>query len=247
MASAIPALACAPLAGADQLWSNPALHYVIVGEMHGTAETPAIFADLVCAAQAAKRLVVVGLERNPNEQPAIDAFLRAENHAAAVSALLALPGWHNSDGRTSRAMLALLENLRAMKSDVVAFNRGADKPDSEHEQAMASALMAAAQGRKDVLVIALTGNFHSARKPMAGYPPMAMLLPPAETISLLAIDRGGEFWGVMDGVSGRHKLNSSGGGERGVDLSPNRSPIGGHDGVLSTGLNATASPPVWAK
>ena len=246
-ATTMPALACAPLAGADQLWSKPALHFVIVGEMHGTTETPAIFADLVCAAQASKRPVVVGLERNANEQPAIDAFLRAENHAAAASALLALPAWHNSDGRASRAMLALLESLRAMKANAVAFDRGADKLDSEREQAMASALMAAAQRRKDALVIALTGNFHSARKPMAGYPPMAMLLPLAETISLLAIDRGGEIWGVMDGVPGRHKLNTSGGERRGVDLSPNRAPIGGHDGVLSTGLPATASPPAWAK
>jgi hypothetical protein len=247
LATTMPALACAPLAGADQLWSKPALHYVIVGEMHGTTETPVIFADLVCAAQASERPVVVGLERNPNEQPAIDAFLRAENHAAAVSDLLALPGWHNSDGRASRAMLALLESLRAMKANVVAFNRGADKPDSEREQAMASALLAAAQDRKDALVIALTGNLHSARKPMAGYPPMAMLLPQAETISLLVIDRGGEIWGIMDGVPGRHKLNSSGGGERSVDLSPNRAPIVGHDGVLSTGLPATASPPARAR
>jgi hypothetical protein len=32
-----------------------------------------------------------------------------------------------------------------------------------------------------------------------------------------------------------------------VDLSPNRATIGGHDGVLSTGLPATASPPAWPK
>ncbi len=144
-------------------------------------------------------------------------------------------------------MLVLLESLRAMKAKVVAFNQEGDMPESVHEQAMASALMAAGQGRKDVLVIALTGNLHSARKPMIGYPPMAMLLPAAETLSLQAVDRGGEIWGVMDGVPGRHMLNSSGGERRGVDLSPNRAPIGGHDGVLSTGLPATASPPAWTK
>ena len=43
----LAAAACSPIPGDDALWSRPSLRYVIVGEMHGSAETPAIFADLV--------------------------------------------------------------------------------------------------------------------------------------------------------------------------------------------------------
>lgn len=56
---ALPAAcACAPLPGAGQLWAKPSIRYIVVGETHGTAETPAAFADLVCAALHSKRTVV---------------------------------------------------------------------------------------------------------------------------------------------------------------------------------------------
>jgi hypothetical protein len=42
---------CEPIAGTEQLWSRPALRFVLVGEMHGTKQTPAIFKDLVCSAR----------------------------------------------------------------------------------------------------------------------------------------------------------------------------------------------------
>src|SRR5271157_252926 len=100
---AIPAFACSPLPGADSLWRKPALRFLIVGEMHGSAEAPAIFADLVCAALTTKRPIVVGLERPIEEQRDIDAFLTAEDHDAAGKALLSHGGWHTFDGRSSRA------------------------------------------------------------------------------------------------------------------------------------------------
>src|ERR1019366_6675280 len=118
---------CEPLPGAGTLWSRPNLRFVLVGEMHGTVESPAIFRDLVCAAASGKRPIVVGVERSAREQKAIDAFMAPENHEVAVNALLAERGWNAFDGRSSRAMLMLLETLRALKlkeqvSDVVAFD-----------------------------------------------------------------------------------------------------------------------------
>src|SRR5271157_1838404 len=140
---AIPAFACSPLPGADSLWRKPALRFLIVGEMHGSAEAPAIFADLVCAALASKRPIVVGVERSTAEQGAIDAFLTGENHEAATRAFLSHKGWHTFDGRSSRAMLEMLESLRALRVEVVAFAaaRPADTP-VQVEQRMAAALMA---------------------------------------------------------------------------------------------------------
>jgi len=214
--------------------------------MHGSAEAPAIFADLVCAALASKRPIVVGVERSTAEQGAIDAFLTGENHEAATRAFLSHKGWHTFDGRSSRAMLEMLESLRALRVEVVAFAaaRPADTP-VQVEQRMAAALMAAASRHPKALLLALTGNVHGSRKPIAeigGYPLMAMHLPQAETLTLMVTDKGGESWSSMNGSCGPHKVNSSGGVRRGVDLST-AAPMAGYDGVLSTGLPSTASPP----
>src|SRR5215831_14980848 len=131
--------------GADARWSRPSLHYVIVGEMHGSAETRAIFADLVCAAQASRRTVIVGIEHSPEEQEAIDAFLHAADHDEARENLLSLKGWQGTDGRASRAMYGLLENLRGMQVEVVTFDAGASSGSADRNRAMAVALQATAQ------------------------------------------------------------------------------------------------------
>lgn len=53
---------CESLQGAEQLRPRPGLRCIIVGETHGTTETPAIFADLICAAREDKRPIIVGIE-----------------------------------------------------------------------------------------------------------------------------------------------------------------------------------------
>lgn len=243
---------CGALPGAEKLWSTPNLRFVLAGETHGTAESPAAFRDLVCTAQSLGRPIVVGIERSPREQKAIDAFMAPGSHEAAIGALLAEAGWNMFDGRSSRAMFTLLGALRGMKlkgeiAHVVAF---ADTRPGESveqgEERMASALMAAANRYADSLVIALTGNLHASRKPIEGfgaYPLLGMRLPAAQSISLLVIDKGGEAWNQMDDKCGPHKQGSSGGVRRGIVLSESAAPISGYDGVLSTGLPLTASGP----
>ena len=243
---------CQPLPGADALWSKPGVRFILLGEMHGTTEAPALFRDLVCAAAAGKRPVVVGVERSTREQAAIDAFMRADGHAAAVDALLAERGWGGFDGRSSRAMLALLEALRTLKlegriSEVVALDGSRpDDPDAAREQRMASALIAAVGRHPNAVVVALTGNVHASKKLIEGfgsYPFMAMLLPAAQTISLFVADKGGEAWTEVEGRCGPHKLPSTGGDRRGITLSETTAPLPGFDGTASTGLAATASAP----
>jgi hypothetical protein len=242
---------CQPLPGADALWSKPGVRFILLGEMHGTTEAPALFRDLVCAAAAGKRPVVVGVERSSREQAAIDTFMRADGHAAAVDALLAERGWGGFDGRSSRAMLTLLEALRILKlegkvSEVLALDGSRpDDPDAVREQCMASALIAAAGRHPNALVLALTGNVHASKRLIEGfgsYPFMAMLLPATQTISLFVADKGGEAW-TQEGGCGPHKLRSTGGDRRGITLSETTSPLPGFDGTASTGLAATASTP----
>jgi hypothetical protein len=243
---------CEPLPGAATLWSRPNLRFVLVGEMHGTSESPALFRDLVCDATSGKRPLVVGIERGTDEQKAIDAFMAPENHEAATGALFASWGWNVFDGRSSQAMLLLLEALRVMRlkgqiSEVVAFadSRPGESP-GQGEQRMASALIAAADHHANALVIALVGNVHASKKLIAevgSYPLMAMLLPAEQTVSLLVTDKGGDAWNNMGDGCRPHKHGSSGGERRGIVLSESAAPIPGFDGVLSTGLTSSASFP----
>jgi hypothetical protein len=235
------------------LWSQPGLRFVVVGEMHGTTETPAIFADLVCAARITQRPIVVGVELR--DQDAIDAFMGSDgsgNHESAIHELLSKREWRLPDGRTSQAMLMLLEELRALKlqgivSGVVAFSQAQPgAPDAEREERMASVLLSAAKRNPYALVIALTGNVHACKKTLAeigSYPLMASFLPSAETVSLFVTDRGGEAWTCDGSGCGPHSFGSAGALNRGIALSQSASPLPGFDGVLSTGLKATASSP----
>jgi hypothetical protein len=191
---------CLPIPGADQLWARSEVRFVLVGEMHGTNETPAIFGDLICSARATKRTIIVGLEIE--DQQAIARFLDSENNndETRVRELLSTAEWKGADGRTSRAMLALLGRLHSLKTEgilsrVIAFSAPRESA-AQHEEAMALLLKKSA-ATPNALVIALTGNVHAAKHVLAevgSYRPMGSFLPPAQTVSLVVIDRGGEAW-----------------------------------------------------
>jgi hypothetical protein len=84
-----------------------------VGDMHGTVEAPAFVKALTCHLLSSGRTVVLALEYPSNQQQFLGAFLHS--HASDPErALLASPFWSRptQDGRTSRAMLQLLEWVR---------------------------------------------------------------------------------------------------------------------------------------
>ena len=250
LGAAIPP--CGDLPGVNRLWSNSRVRFILAGEMHGTNETPAIFGDLVCAAGTSNRPIVVGIEHSVADQEAIDAFMSSSDHEAAVRTLLSRRTWTTFDGRSSGAMLILFEKLRALKArgqiaEVVAFDdsRSGEDP-ATGEARMAAAMMAAADRHPNALVIALTGNVHASKRvfpEIGSYPLMAMLLPPAETLSLFVADRGGEAWNGMNDGCGPHTVGASGGVRRGVVLSKGEGALAGYDGRLSTGLRTAASFP----
>lgn len=65
---------CRSISGADALVNRTDLRWIVVGEMHGTKETPEVFSDLTCLASAS-RPVIVAVEQLTTEQPAIDDFI----------------------------------------------------------------------------------------------------------------------------------------------------------------------------
>ena len=207
--------ACAPLPGWEEVAERAAGKYLVLGESHGTAESPMATVEYVCAvARDGPVLLAIEFSSTSNE-----AFQRAWRlpHAGFREALIAeVPEWgERQDGVSSVAMLEMLVRLHALKEaghviDIVAFNGAsgdaqraafAGLPGQEpHEAAQAANIRAAAQQRDYSHVVVLVGRFHSRK--VAGQAgaeqvrPMAMLLAePDRVISLGIHTSGGESWG----------------------------------------------------
>lgn len=243
--------ACSPIPGADALLWKPSVQVVWVGEMHGTAETPAAFGDLVCDALAHGKNVTVGLELASQSQAAVDAILEAGDLGIAERQLLATPNWHMFfDGRSSQAMLDLLVRLRGLRAEypslrVVAIENPWQNAPGAKDVAVANGVKALVKrGPADVLLV-LTGNMHAMKRSPVAYPTAASLLPPAEVFSLLVTARGGQSWQMTGAGCGAQPL-----GTQDKDSTRNFGVYAdtsyakyGFDGVLALGKPTTASPP----
>jgi hypothetical protein len=245
--------ACSPVPGADQIWSKASVHWVFIGELHGSNETPAAFHDLVCDAIAQGKHVTVALERPSSEQAALDNILTAKDLAKARESLLQLPGWKEVlDGRASEAMLRLLVSLRELHRlhpdlKVVAFDAPyTGTAPGARDEALGHALLSLNPTKPNELVLILTGNIH-AMQAWKRYDVAAMYLPPKEILSLEVTDRGGESW--SEDATGGCGPWKGGVGDKdarkpyGIFLDPSLAPFGKVDGVLSLGVPLTSSAP----
>jgi hypothetical protein len=158
--------ACPPIAGAPALLTPGRV--VLLGEMHGTVESPAFVASFACAGLAAGRAVTVGVEIPKEEEPRLRAFLASEGGPAARAALVQGPFWDGvwKDGRSSEAMVALLERVRVWKRAgrpvAVALLDREDAPGAPtRDESMAAAVETAAKAEPQGVVVALTGNLHN--------------------------------------------------------------------------------------
>ena len=245
-----PAAVAAPIGNEAALWANPETRYVIVGETHGTAETPAFFGDLACDAHKSGRPVVVAVEIGEMSQGAIDRWLASDGGPKARAQFLVEPSWKSNDGRSSRAYLALFERLRtclkARQVTAVAAIQPAGpwSSQSDYNTAMAQRLTAAAARQGNALVVALVGSFHVGKRPQvfAGETivPAAGDLPTRETVSL-EVSTAGEAWNCQRAGCGVHPVAGDAPKRRSVSLGPGAP--AGFDGTIDLGVPATASPP----
>jgi hypothetical protein len=243
--------ACSPVPGADALLWKRSVPVVWVGEMHGTAETPAAFGDLVCDALAHGKNVTVGLELASQAQATLDAMLGAGDLEAAKRQLLATPNWHMFfDGRSSQAMLALLVRLRGLKTEypslrVVAIENPWENTPGAKDAAVAKGVEAVVKhGPADVLLV-LTGNLHSMKHSPVAYPTAASLLPPVDVFSLLVTARGGKSWqmtGIGCGAQPNATQDKDSTRTFGVYADASYGKYG-FDGVFALGKPTTASTP----
>lgn len=247
---------CASPAGAERLLTPGST--IFVGEIHGTKEVPASVGGLACAALQAGLPVRVGLELFVEDQAALDAFLASEGGAAAKAKLLKAGFWTREyqDGRSSKAMLSLLEQLRALRAggknlEVFAFDSAT--PSSTRDADMAKRALATLQRAHAGVTLLLAGNLH-ARKTRGGFmpdfEPMGYHLVQAgqKLTSLNAMHSGGTAWVCFGLDADACRVNpltprpDNAGGK--LDLTAIQG--GAYDGTLKLGL-ATASAPAAVK
>ncbi|MEO0591028.1 MAG: hypothetical protein AAFZ11_10770 [Pseudomonadota bacterium] len=197
-------LSCTPVDGASRLFRDD-VTWIIVGEIHGTNQTPQAFGNLVCLATRTNRAVIVAVEFSSDWQPAIDRFLASDGGAEAQREFLELPGWRDEfqDGRTSIAMLRLFEELRRMKQagavdGVVATDIGRTTPEGLHRDAAMAQAWQDISREDNAIVLALVGNIHAMRIPWShSYGTLetaGSLMPSAQTVTVNVLSNGGEAW-----------------------------------------------------
>jgi len=256
---------CAPIPGWEHVVADKQIRWIVIGEVHGTNEIPAIFADAVCLTASSRR-VVVGVEQPSADQSAIDAFMNSDGGAAAKAAFLSAGMWNQpaKDGRSSEASFRLFEILRQMRANglilsVIAFQPSllegvstqaeaervmANFNQADYEKSMARLIEAAAQ--PDSVVLVLTGGFHAMLAEASwgpGFVGMAGHLPRQATLSFNAVPNGGESWTCQGQPidCGPHPHMDEGRGHaRELKLQAD-SPL--YSGVLYLGSRITASTP----
>jgi hypothetical protein len=200
-------------------------HFVMLGEMHGTAETPAIAGELAaCWATGEHRQpVLLGLEITSADQARVDRYLASRGAPADRADLLAGEHWTDPmhDGRDSVAMAALIERVRALRAagadvSIALFDApGKDERNARMAVSLRSAIAAHPQAR----VLVLTGNVHA----MTGKPPQmfsegkpyklptttARHLADLHPVSIDVRAMQGDLW-ICQETCGRKTLPSSG-------------------------------------
>lgn len=129
---------------------------VLVGEMHGTHELPAVVARLTALAVGRGLPVAVVLEVPSSEQPALDAFFSREDDAAARTALTASRFWHPppgfDDGRAGRGLLRVLRSLHRTAQQGTVAVRAVDLPWSEPGTAVPDDVVALLDRPRDAVM-----------------------------------------------------------------------------------------------
>lgn len=156
---------------------------IVLGEYHGTAETPRLVADLVERYSRDNAAVRLGLEMPMSENVALARYLRSNGDPDAREALRTTPFWFvkddQHDGRRSRDMLDLIESIRSLRAQgrdvgVAGYDveTGSSTDNDMRDAAMATHLHqqfnALPPGAR---MLVLTGNVHAMRSPPADAPP----------------------------------------------------------------------------
>jgi len=256
---AVPAKAaasCNPVPGAREIIAGTAkIRFLIIGEIHGTNETPALVADLACEIGRG-RPVTVALEFPLTSATALNRYLASDGATLFRRQLLRSPIWARSmaDGRSSKAMFELIERLRQLRASgawirLVAFQPSEMSNLDQHyyDLAMAANWARIADETPDNLNLILVGQVHAGKRAVRQYPfaPAASHLPSADVLSFRGEAIEGAAWNCQEDGCGAHTLAGAPGKER--SIARFASETDGFDGAYSIGPRYSASEPVLAK
>ncbi|WLI90330.1 hypothetical protein Q4S45_04180 [Massilia sp. R2A-15] len=200
-----PAQDCTDIRGTESIIAGHRI--VMVGELHGTKEMPAMFARLVCAALARGNAVAAGLELPAAERKPLAAFLASDGGESARRSFLATPFWKQwlPDGRSSRAYVEMVESFRAMRRRglpltvfVLEEQAGAVSPSTSRDEIMAANVKRRYQANPRALVMTYSGNIHNMLnipRYMPDLPaPMGFELRDLKPVSINLTASGGTAW-----------------------------------------------------
>ncbi len=203
---------CSPIGGLDYLLRERTV--LLLGEIHGTVESPQFVADLLCNAVASGRSTALALQLPEFESSVIARYLDSEGSRDDRQRLLADAQelTRYLDGRFSESMVALLESIRALRTQGGEVEvRLFVPPDVDSvtrqnltavERPMAVAVWEAIEELDVDLFIALTGLTHNRMIPGSetdpDYKPMGFRLsqwnPEWRLLSLALSHSGGTAW-----------------------------------------------------
>jgi hypothetical protein len=147
--------ACVPPAGSLAALNTKDLQFLVIGELHGTKEIPAVFSELVCLAASLGSRVLVGLEFPESARDDFQSYMSSAGLTDDRAKFLNDSGWaqnarRSPDGRTSEAVFGVLDRLRELRDSglevsVTTFIRG-------NEQGNAASLLEA-QSDYDLVIV----------------------------------------------------------------------------------------------
>ncbi len=257
----LASIACQPPAGYEALTQLDDLRFLVIGELHGTVQTPALFGELVCVLATSGMRILVGLELMVWSEPAIETYLGSDGTAVDRTTALTESRWLDPsnlevpDGRHSNAMWDLVERLRLLRDaghDVAittfrGFVLPGEQSQTPFEARMAETLLEAEAGGDYDLTVVLTGSAHArtsrvTENGLLPFVPMAANLPEESTIRLLVVNGGGEAWYCRGSGCGVRQWEGSPEGSA-VRIVLDDSLSSEFDGIFAVG-NITASRPL---
>ncbi|MDT3468213.1 calcium-binding protein [Stenotrophomonas maltophilia] len=187
---------------------------LVLGEFHGTRETPLLVRQLVDD-YSRNGPILLALELPRGENSTLRDYLASDGGAAARQRLHGRAFWtvrdDQHDGRRSRDMLAMIEGLRALKAqgraiEVVGYDvNHSDGGSQARDDRMAAELRRLYRRLPEgARMVVLTGNVHAMLQRPADAPPEMQTQPMASALRDLDIYSvrlealRGHFWGCMD-------------------------------------------------
>lgn len=178
---------------------------LLFGEMHGSKEAPAVISEITCALSGSNN-IAVGIEVPSADQALIDAYLQSDGTSADRARLISSDFWQKGkDGRSSIAMLRLIEDIRILKKSgrsvqLFAFD---DQPNTDLERnvAIANGIRRFHNSHKNTKIIALMGNIHAMQDSITTNEgpliPSGAMLSDLKPISILITYPSGTTWACM--------------------------------------------------